>query len=94
MNSWKLTFCNAINPSKTEYLVAGYSGNYLILGDTEIKHRDYYKYLGIKITNDGLGMEEIASKVHGNAAIHKLNRILWINDIFQNTKIRIYMNYR
>lgn len=35
-------------------------------------------------------MEEITSRVkQGNAAIRKLNGILWSNHITQNTKIRI-----
>lgn len=39
-----------------EYLVRV---NNLMLGDAEIKHIDYYKYLGVKITNDVHNIEEI-----------------------------------
>ena len=40
-----------------------------MLGNTEIKHRDCYKYLDVKI-NYSRGMEEIATRViQGNVAI-------------------------
>ena len=51
-------------PSKMEYLVAGN------VGDTEIKHRSSYKYLGIKTTNDSRNMKEITNRVNqGNGAV-------------------------
>ena len=65
-----------INPSNTEYLVAGNSGNNLIHGDAEIKNRDYYKYLDV--TNGGRSTEELSSRVNqGNTATRQLNGILW-----------------
>ena len=74
----------------TEYLVAGNSGNSLMLEKGEIKHWDYYIHLGVKITNDGHSMEEFASTVNqASADIHQLNGILWSNNISWNTKICI-----
>ena len=80
-----------INPPKIEYLVAWNAGKNLLLGDTEIKHRGYYKYLGVKITSNSHSMEETATKVNqGNTAIRQLNGILWDNNISRSTKMMIY----
>ena len=56
-------------------------------GVTEIKHRDYYKYPDVKITNDDRSMEEIAGQ--GYAVVCQLNEILSCNDFFRNTNISI-----
>lgn len=46
-----------------------------MLVETEIKHEEYYKCLGVKINNDGRSMEKIASRLNrGNTGIRRLNR--------------------
>ena len=47
-----------------------------MLGGTEIKHTTYYKYLGVKLTNDGCSTKEIVSRAK-QGTIH--SRLLYIS---------------
>jgi len=56
-----------------------------------ISHVNEYTYLGVRITKDGNHESEINDRINrGQAAIMKLNSILWDRDVTPKTKTRIY----
>lgn len=66
----------------------GNSGNSLIRNDTDIL---IIKNTLCKNNKCGNRMKVINTRVNqGNITIHQLNGILWISNIFWNTKINIY----
>ncbi|XP_047103620.1 uncharacterized protein LOC124722510 [Schistocerca piceifrons] len=82
-----------VNMNKTKYMVIGGVNGDLILeeGMGTITATEEYKYLGVKITNDGKQDKEIRSRINsGKTTISLLNAILWDKHITTDNKIRIF----
>ena len=56
-----------------------------------ISHVNEYTYLGVRISKDGKHEPEFDDRINkGQAAITKLNSILWDHDVTPKTKTHIY----
>jgi len=87
-NKWGLD----VNLEKTRYMCIGGVQQDLILEDGQIiKNCKDYKYLGMKITNDGTLDQTIKERnIQGRQAISMMNGILWDQQISKQNKHRIY----
>jgi len=87
-NKWGLE----VNVDKTEYMYIGGEQKDLVLNNgQQIKHCQEYKYLGMKITQNGTLDGTIRDRnLQGRKAIALLNGILWDKNINKNNKKRIY----
>ena len=82
-----------LNVKKTKYMSIGDTSRDLQLEDGKgtINHVSEYVYLGVRITKDGYHEPEINDTINrGQAAISKLNSILWDCDVTPKTKTHIY----
>jgi hypothetical protein len=78
-----------LNIKKTKYMAIGETSRDLQLeaGKGTINHVSEYVYLGVRITKDGNYEPEINDRINrGQAAISKLNSILWDRDVTSKTK--------
>ncbi|XP_030762136.1 uncharacterized protein LOC115886948 [Sitophilus oryzae] len=75
-----------INITKTECMIVGGPQEYIVLEDgSVIKNCDKYKYLGLKITNDGKLDEGIKDRImQGRGTM--LNGVLWDQGISKANK--------
>jgi endo-beta-N-acetylglucosaminidase D len=56
-----------------------------------VTNAKYYKYLGVTITENGGGTDEIKNIINqGRILTQQLNNVLWNDRITKNTNIRIY----
>lgn len=81
-----------VNLDKTEYMCIGGEHRDLIIENGQrIKQCKEYKYLGIKISQNGTLDEAIRERnMQGRKAIGMLNSILWDKNISKENKKRIY----
>jgi hypothetical protein len=82
-----------LNVRKTTYMAIGDTSRDLQLEDEKgtISHVSENIYLGVRITKDGNHEPEINDRINrGQAAISKLNSILWDCDVTPKTKTHIY----
>lgn len=81
-----------VNLSKTEYMCIGGEQRDLILNSGKtIKQCTEYKYLGMRLTNNGDLTEAIKDRnTQGRKAIALLNSVLWDKNISKENKTRIY----
>ncbi|XP_030749700.1 uncharacterized protein LOC115877593 [Sitophilus oryzae] len=81
-----------VNIAKTECMTVGGPQENIVLEDgSVIKNCDKYKYLGLKITNDGKLDEGIKDRImQGRRATSMLNGVLWDQGISKTNKKNIY----
>jgi len=77
---------------KTKYMAIDTSRDLQLEGGKGIiSHVNEYTYLGVRITKDGNHEPEINHRINtGQAAITKLNSILWDRDVTPKTETHIY----
>jgi Reverse transcriptase (RNA-dependent DNA polymerase) len=81
-----------VSLKKTEYLAVNTDANFevLINDDVEIKQVEKFKYLGATLNKNGLGRQEILTRVqNGKRVVGCLNSVWWDRHISRKTKKRL-----